>query len=252
MIVAIYNVWDGLELLRASVDNIKKCVDQVIIVFSVKSNHGELNEFPIDDYADCILINFEPNMDYRPARNETAKRNAGLEYAKSIKADFFIMMDADEFYDPAEFTESMKLMAYPAIKGLVCKSKVYFKRPTLTIGYDTTYVTAIHRMDKSLQYVYNHQAYPFMTHKGVLRIDPTRRLNIDSGVMLTHRLVMHHYSWCRKDIMQKIRNSTAPSLRERKDLILEDLAYATPGRMCETYNKELYGALDGFNLERLF
>jgi glycosyltransferase involved in cell wall biosynthesis len=252
VIVAIYNVWDGLELLRASVDNIKKCVDHVIIVFSVNSNHGEINEFPIDDYQDCLLVNFEPNPAYRPARNETAKRNAGLQYAKQIKADFFIMMDADEFYQPEEFKEAMMLMDYPAVKGIVCKSKVYFKSPTLTIGEDTTYVTAIHRLTPNLQYVYNYQAYPFVTHKGILRIDPTRRPNVDEGIMLSQRLVMHHYSWCRKDIMQKIRNSTAPSLRDRKDLILEDLELAAPGRMCATYNKELYPAIDHFNLSGLF
>ena len=252
MIVAIFCVWDGLELLRAAVDNIKKSVDQVIIVFSVNSNYGETIEFPIDEYQDCLLVNFEPNLQYKPARNETAKRNAGLEYAKRIGAEFFIMLDADEFYDPKEFSESMKLMAYKSIKGLVCKSKVYFKSPTLTIGLDTTYVTAIHRMEKNLQFVYNYQAYPFVTHKGILRIDPTRRPNVDDGIMLTGNMTMHHYSWCRKDIMQKIRNSTAPSLRERKDLILEDLELAAPGRMCATYNKELYPAADQFNLSGLF
>ena len=254
MVVAIYNVWDGLELLRASVDNILKCgVEKVIIVYSDVSNYGEVSKFPLELFQDCVLVQHEPYQPetFYPGDNETNKRNAGLEKAKELDAEMFIMLDCDEFYFPTEFKKAIEDLRASEFTGMVCKSIVYFGKPTLTIGFDTTYVTHLHKLNPEMQFCFNH-SYPFETDAGIMRIDPTRRLNINSGVQFNEAITMHHYSWVRHNYKSKIRNSTTSFLRSIENEILRSIKAAEPGHVCALYNKELKAAPDYFNLARLF
>lgn len=254
MIVAIYNVWDGLELLRASIDNILKCgVDKVIIVYSDVSNYGEVSKFPLEHFEDCVLVHHEPYQPekFYPGDNETNKRNAGLEKAKELGAEMFIMMDADEFYFESEFKAAIKILRHTSYDGIVCKSIVYFSKPTLTIGQDTTYVTHLHKLNSEMRFCFNLN-YPYGTHEGIMRIDPTRRLNINGNVYLAKEITMHHYSWVRKNYRSKIRNSTATFLRTIEKELLNSLEKAEPGHVCAFYNKELQAAPDYFDLSKLF
>lgn len=243
MFVAIYNAWD-FEHLRKSVDNIKKAVDKVIIVWSRYSNYGNEGTFNPDEFKDCICIQYEPRHG-TPSQKETSKRNYGLEYAKKIGANYFLMMDCDEFYHAPEITKWYEyLQSKPELNGLVCKLKVYFKEPTLVCD-DVTYVTFIHRLTPRLSFEQNNY-YPFTSHEGHLRIDPTRRLNIKSGVELID-CYMHHYSWVRKDMQTKAFNSTARSTIMRSN-IFKDLELAKPGYFCEFYQQELKESPNYFNI----
>lgn len=231
--VAIYCVWDH-ELLRKSVDNIKKYVDEVIIVYSNVSNFGSVMPFPVEDYHDCVLVNHEPDLKLSAEINERAKRNTGLEKAKELNHDYFVMMDADEFYND-EFVKWYDYIRNKNLDGLVCKSQVYFKLPTLQCD-DTTLVTFIHRVTPGLRFVQNRM-YPFAFHQGFIRIDPTRTLNIKSGVELID-YKMDHFSWVRKDYSTKVFNSTA---RENllRSTIFDDLSKAEPSYYCNFYKQRL-------------
>lgn len=245
MFVAIYNAWDH-ELLRQSVDNILKAVDKVIIVYSNHSNKGEKLRFPVEQFADCSLIQHEPDLGLIPHKNEQNKRNEGLRFAQEIGANYFIMMDGDEFYQPEDVRFWYEYLRHSSLSGLVCRSHVYFAKPTLTIGEDTTYVPFIHKIVPGLKFVFT-QDYPYTRHEGKLRIDPTRRLNITANVRLIG-CIMHHYSYVRKDIDQKINNSSAESLKKVADVIKNDLKNAEKGYFCQYYGKELMEAPNLFNL----
>lgn len=234
MLVAFYNVWD-YEHLRKSVDNIKPVVDKVIIVWSKYSNYGNEGNFNPDEFKDCICIKFESRSGYAYQR-ETAKRNYGLQKAKKLGAKYFLMMDCDEFYHQADILKWYDyLKSKPELNGLVCKLKVYFKEPTLVCD-DVTYVTFIHRLEPNMVFHHN-QNYPYAHHEGHNRIDPTRRLNIDSGVELID-CYMHHYSWVRNDINTKALNSTARNTILKSN-VFKDLELAKPGYFCEFYGQEL-------------
>lgn len=245
MFVAIYNAWDH-ELLRQSVDNILKAVDKVIIVYSNTSNKGEKLTFPVERFADCALIQHEPDLSLIPHKNEQNKRNTGLSFAQEIGANYFIMMDGDEFYQPEDVRFWYEYLRHSSYSGLVCRSHVYFGKPTLTIGEDTTYVPFIHKVVPGLKFIFT-QDYPFTKHEGKLRIDPTRRLNLKDNVKLIG-CIMHHYSYVRKDIDQKINNSSAESLKKVADVIKNDLKNAEKGYFCQYYGKELMEAPNLFNL----
>lgn len=249
-ICAIYNVWsDGLDLLKASVDNILPVVDEVIIVFSNYSNYGHFIAFQcLNPHPKVRYVNFEPNQNQTPHDNECAKRNWGLTIAKELGFTHFIGMDADEFYIQNEFWVQRQILEVRGdLVGMVCKTKVYFKSPTLTVGLDHTLVPFIHKITPGLKFQLNSKDYPFAyDSEGHAHIDPTRRLNITSGVEMSP-IVMHHFSWVRSDYNLKIENSAARK-NLRKSSIYKDLDKAAPGVYNEFYRKEIQACPNIFNL----
>lgn len=215
---AIYNVWSDWDWFKLSVENIKPHVDGVIVVFSEGSNYGEVSIIPNSVFNDrFIWVHHHVDKSLDARSNETNRRNFGLSAAIENGFTHFIMLDADEFYDPIEFRKAKDyLNSKPNLNGLVCKSQVYVKEPTLTIGLDTTLVPFIHKITPDLKHEFNRK-YPFAWEENNIRIDPTRSLNINSGVEMID-VTMHHYSWVRADIEKKIRNSTAKANLERMDL----------------------------------
>lgn len=244
---AVYSIWNDWDLLSVSIDNIFQVVDGVIVVYSRKSNYGELSD-PADDLyfpGNVELFQREP-MYAHPSHSETDKRNYGLNIAREQGYTHFVMMDADEFYEPRSFWESRIHVERFDIAGLVCRTKVYVKSPTLTIGYDTTLVPFIHKITPGLKHEFN-KSYPFAWEDKNLRIDPTRSLNINSGVEWSD-ITMHHYSWVRKDIEKKIRNSTARANLQKMNLA-NKFVHLKEGDIFDLYpNKPLVREQARFNV----
>ena len=244
-LAAIFVVWsDCIELLPYAVENIRPVVDDVIIVWSRKSNRGIEMEYNLPE--NCHLVQWEP-VQRAPQHNELAKRNIGLEYAKRMECTHFIMLDADEFYRQDEFNAAKDQIQEEVISGSVCRVQAYFKSATLTIGIDHTIVPFIHRITPNLKYELNFKRYPFAFQNGTAYIDPTRRLNITNGVKMMD-ITMHHYSWVRKDFNLKMENSSANLRGSRGEIILEDLRNAKPGYFCKGYQRELIECKNLFNL----
>lgn len=248
-LAAIYNVWaDGLDLLRPSVENILPEVDQVIIVFSNYSNYGHYIPFTcLDPHEKIVYHNCEPNLNMAPHENETVKRNLGLAWAKENGFTHFIGLDADEFYEREQLRIEKYHIEKNNLAGMVCGIKVYFKSPTLTVGFDHTLVPFIHKITPGLKFLLNSKNYPYAyDDAGNAHIDPTRRLNISSGVEFSN-VVMHHYSWVRSDYNLKIENSAARN-NLRKSSIYDDLKNAAPGVYNQFYRAELKKCENLFNL----
>lgn len=249
---AIYSVWDDWDLLKISVQNISKVVDGVIIVWSEKSNYGEVSkpkpiaiweEYPYK--TEFFTYQHEPVL-HHPQHAETRKRNYGLDQAKELGFTHFITMDSDEFYDRYELIAAQKyLNDNPHLNGLVVESYVYFKSPTLTIGKDVTLVPHIHKLTPTIKHEFNKQ-YPFAWEGKKIRIDPTRSFNINSGVEM-FECPMHHMSWVRKDPEKKVRNSTARANLQRST-ILQDYLNAEEGYFCQFYQKRLVRVPNRFGI----
>ncbi len=263
-LVAVYSVWDDYEMCLHSMKNMAPLVDGIIVIASETSNYLEKSKIPMcwrQDTSDSTvhfqLLQWEPGpSDAR--ENETAKRNFGLQKARELGYTHFIMMDADEFYEPAAFLkEKQRFIDNPNLAGLVCRTQVYFKSPTLTIGIDTTLVPFIHKLTPGLQHEFNRK-YPFawtdqdgkpFTDKKRIRIDPTRSLNINTGVEWSE-IIMHHYSYVRRDLQKKIRNSTARENIQNSTLV-HDYMHAKEGELCQFYNKKLARCPNLFGLPEM-
>jgi hypothetical protein len=248
-LVAIYNVWDDWEILFYSINNIRKLVDGVIVVYSTQSNSGEKSYIPQNWLSSDLLI-CEPDLKKSLRENETFKRNAGLKKAKELGYTHFLMMDADEFYEPAEFLKEKERIFKNDLAGTVCRTKVYFREPTLTVGYDVTLVPFIHKITPDLCFMWNTR-YPFAFEgpKRHIRIDPTRQMNITSGVEWSE-ITMHHMSWVRSDIKKKIRNSTARQNIENSTIV-RDYTNSKAGYYCEFYKAKIESCENLFNIPRI-
>lgn len=245
-IAAIYNVWNDWDLLELSIDNIFQLVDDVIVIYSRKSNYGENSDPPINIAfpGNVELFQREP-IHFSPIYSETDKRNYGLSIAEKKGCTHFLIMDADEFYEPKDFHKAKEYLHYTGLNGLVVESYVYFKKPTLTIGKDITLVPFIHKITPNLKHEFNRN-YPFAWQGEQIRIDPTRSLNINSGVEMFD-CPMHHYSWVRKDYAKKIRNSTAKANLSRSTIV-QDLLDAKEGYFVQFYGKRLLRVANRFGI----
>ncbi len=214
VIAAIYNVFDGEELLEHSIDQIRDEVDIIICVVQEYSNYGQYYQ---GGYNKCfqllcnhkinLIQKFKPNSSLTPQQNENEKRNIGINRARERGATHFMLMDCDEFWTDIPEPDCAHRMY------------TYFKHPTLR--YETMesyYVPGLMTLKNNTKVgAYNCGFY----------CDPTRKPN--------HKLkegkeIMHHFSYVRKDINRKIENSTAKSnIFAKKDKLFTDLEKACDG-----------------------
>jgi hypothetical protein len=245
----IYIVWDDWDWLELSLESNSKFLDEIIVVWSSGSNFSEISERPeieIPLKKHVRFVNAEPDLKKSPLDNETFKRNIGLDWARKTDCTHFLMMDSDEFYTKEDIEKGFEEIGDNA--GLICSCKTYFKRPTLTIGLDNTLVPFIHKLTPEIEFGWNRN-YPFAWVNNQIRIDPTRQMNLNKGVVMSSA-VMHHFSWVRKDVKKKIRNSTARVNLERSS-ILRDYAEAKEGYFCEFYKKRLEACPNIFGLPEI-
>ena len=251
-LAAIFNVFADTEcIFPHALRSVEPMVDGVIVVYSNISNHGIYVRWTcFDRQGDKIRYYLMDGKGDTHQEGELNKRNFGLEKAKQLGFTHFVMMDGDEFYEPNEFNKEKERMDSSNIAGLVCRTKVYIKSPTLTIGHDRTLVPFIHRITPKLHFTFKNKFYPFLKDgSGNPQIDPTRRLNIISGVEWSD-ITMHHFSYVRKNIELKIQNSSA-NLRRSAATILEELREAKAGYMSQLYHKEIFECMNIFNIPEL-
>lgn len=254
---AIYNSWDDFDWLKISITNIRPLVEGVVVITSFQSNHfenrigpdGSAHDWPVTPVP-IFFRNKEPQKGLHPSYNEREKRNYGLDFARDLGYTHFICLDTDELYHPEQFLEIKNLIdSEPSIKGVVVPCNVYFKSPKLTIGRDITRVPFIHKITPTIKHEFN-KYYPYSWEGNQIRIDPTRSLNINRGVIYTERVVMEHFSWVRSDYEKKIRNSTARTNLERST-ILKDLLEAKEGYFCEFYQRRLERSTVDFGIPEI-
>lgn len=239
-LAAIYNIWDGVELLRGSVDQIKNDIDLFIFVWQDVSNFGEqynpLPDLNLPDDINHILVKFDPlyNAGFP---NECAKRNLGLSIAKENNCTHFLHLDCDEYYE--DFRSAKEKYIQSDAIGSVCKILTYFKKPTWRFDTEDGYhVPFIHKLNQNT--VAGNGKYPFY-------VDPTRKINEQNVVLLD--VFMHHYSWIRVDIERKARNSSAKFNLEKGTMVQDyNNSECMPGFYVKDYDKKLIEVPNYFNI----
>lgn len=239
-LAAIFNVWDGVETLRTSMLSMKNKVDVFIIVFQNVSNFGEYYA-PLSDMDmrgfDYVLKLYKPEIG-NGFKNETAKRNLGLQTARELECTHFLFADCDEIYENFdkgfnEFMESGK-------EGSACQIYTYFKSPTLRFeNFDNYFVPFIHKLNPDT--MAGTGEYPFY-------VDPTRKVNCKDVCMISEP--MHHFSYVRKDIRRKIRNSSARANIEKSNLLNDyNNSEVGPGFYVADFRQRLISVENIFNID---
>lgn len=219
-LAAIYNVFDGEENLQSSINSIRDCVDTVIVIQQQISNFGinhknnlkeKLSNFKGIDY----IIDFIPNLSLHPGKNEFLKRIEGIKKAIELNCTHYIHVDCDEEYGQREFKEAYEEIIKNDYDSSACYILNYFKFKNLLIEEDKYMcVPFIHKIQKGKMNLSTESKYPVL-------VDKTRKGNPTDNFFLFKNLNMHHYSWVRENIEDKINNSTARVLFEpyKKEII---------------------------------
>lgn len=246
-LACIYNAWDGVELLWPSIQTVIDHVDLIVIVYQKVSNTGEewspLPEFPqaIFESEKVILVDFEPDLNMATSMNERAKRNLGIQFAISNHCTHFLAMDVDEFYE--DFGAAKLLYRKCGHRGSACRLHTYFKKPTFRFDEpENYYVPFIHELNGDTKS--GSSSYPFY-------VDPTRTVNEMNVAELP--IFMHHFSWVRKDIMRKARNSSAAGIIKNSTIFKD---YNSPdlgeGYFLTNWNRKIKIVPDLFGLNPIF
>lgn len=242
-LAAIYNAWDGIELLRGSMNCLKYHVDLFIIVWQDVSNFGEyynpVPDMDLSGFKNVILVKYNPIVG-AGMFNEKKKRNLGLDTARANGCTHFLHLDCDEYYE--DFGAAKDIYLNGGKPGSVCKLYTYFKLPTLRFETpDGYFVPFIHELNSDTQAGVRH--YPFY-------VDPTRRINEKDVIELP--VFMHHFSWVRKNIERKCRNSSAKENIERGALLHDYYSPEVgPGYYVKDYDKRLVSVSDAFSIQAL-
>lgn len=206
----IYNVFDGIELWRRSIEQIRKQVDFIVAIVQTVSNYGEQDSSALEMAAqfqkEGLIDSFNlylPNLHFDGHFNETAKRNLGIEMCRQNECTHYLLMDVDEYYEPLQFAIAKKLIEMKDYDSTACGLYTYFKEPTYKVVPKETYhVPFIQKL------------YPNSTvgnNEYAVLCDQTRMPKPYNNFYLFREkeLIMHHMSHVRKDYIKKLRNSSA-------------------------------------------
>lgn len=250
-LASIINVWaDCVCLLPFCIKNHLQFCDGVIVIWSQTSNHGVKNDAVLeyilanghDSRVDFVQL--EPIKRSKPLENETRRRNHGVGLAREKGFTHFILADADEFYHPKDVEDEKKRFENANLNGLVCGMFVFVKSPLLWA--DTyTRVAFIQKITKDVS-VGRFKEFPFAYEGKQAFIDPSRRISHRKGIEFSE-IMMHHYSYLRRNIDLKINNSSA-NLRRSRQVIYDELRDARPGYVSKLYHQELKSCDNYFNL----
>ena len=211
---ASINFFNGEELLWQAVANIRPLVEHLSIVYQKVSNWGEeitpdaeklierLNQSGLVDDFYC----YKPRVELSAAENEFEKRRIGLNLAIANQATHFLLMDADEFYLPDQFTRAKQLIEDKNIAYSCVRSYFYIHKSTYRSELpDTTNVCFIAKIDSDLTFDY-HGLFP------VNNVDPTRRLTYKEGKFYffdEDEVCMHHMNFVRNNFKSKLKNTSS-------------------------------------------
>jgi hypothetical protein len=212
---AIYTVFNGIELLKKSIEQIYNDVDVIVIVYQETSNRGFADgnvrhkiSLVLEELKNAQKINFIPfipNLGIDTKTNELNKHNLGLQFLKQQDCTHFFLSAVDHFYITDEFRYAKKRTEWEGHDVTLTSMFTYYKNVTWQIDpIESYYMPFICKLHRQTQYV---------KKKWSLLVDPSVRINTDSSMYLfkEEEIMMHHYSMIRDDIENKFNNAAASS-----------------------------------------
>ena len=214
-----YSVFDGEELLEASIRSVRNAVDYINVVYQLKSWYGN----PASDNLLSLLyslkekglidelIEYKPNIELNAGVQERIKRSLGLKAAKKAGVDYFMTMDCDEFYREKDIINAQKIIIEKHLKTTFCPIFCYGLQPTMRYSdladFSVPFFSKINVFSKLGK-----------NKKSIALVDPTRQvLSSKKNQYYLTNICMHHMSMVRKDINKKLKNSSNPSVVKNAD-----------------------------------
>jgi len=219
-LVACYNVWDGEELLEASIRSVREAVDGVLVCYQTVSHFGE----PARDALVPLLAHLmdlglvdgllrfvaRPPGDAPPGEHyhaeATRKRNLAREaVARDLGATHVLPMDCDEFYRAEELRAARAFVEAHGADTTVCPIQEYRRVPPRRAERLSDYFVPF-IADAALPTVRARTVMDFPAYVDPSRCVPGRR----PFAFAPGQVTMHHFTGVRASLdgmRRKIENA---------------------------------------------
>ena len=218
-----YNVFDGEELLEASLKSVREVASYIVVVYQTISNYREpasaeleplLRRLKEQGLVDELYL-YEPKFDHSDSHyNEKRKRDIGLQLVKQAGCDYFLSMDTDEFYRSEQISAALDFIYDEKIQCSAVSIVEYIKEPTNQLVNGYTFAPVENKSDYCFYapFIMKIHALRKQQHGSVhfpCLVDPTRGLNCNERFYLfpKHVVVMHHMCTIRRNLARKYANS---------------------------------------------
>lgn len=239
-LAALYTLWNGLELIEKSIEQIYYEVDEIILSWQHRSNKGELSNEIIPfierfkNKPKFHVIEFKPDLNLSTKQNERAKLQLLINYSKKLGCTHFFASACDHYYLPEQFRNAKNKCIQSGYETTFTKMVTYYKHPTWKLEpLESYFMPFICKLYDSTT-VISQQNYH-------VRVDPSIQIQPckNPHVFSEDEILMHHFSMIREDIENKFRNAAA-SIRWKKDSIkrfIDEYKNAKPGDEISYFQK---------------
>jgi hypothetical protein len=221
-----YNLFNGNELLRESITRLRKHGHYIVLTFQTISNVGNkadnslqiaINSLDKALYDD--VVEFYPNKQKSPKRNETDKRQLGLLKAKEAKCTHFMSVDCDEFYRDEELVNAKNLIIKLGYKSTACELVNYFHSSKYQMIEKKRFVPFICEIGFFTKFK--------QEKKLPVNVDSSRVARSDKFYLFpNNKLLMHHMSYVRVNVdSMKSKLENSPNNEKFKSFLDDYLNY---------------------------
>lgn len=209
-LAACYTIFNGLELLEASIAQIIDDVDIVIICYQEISNKGNRSDAilpfisTLNGKNKYKIIRFYPNFSKNTKENERNKHELMLKTARNEGATHFFISACDHFYHSSEVKKAKKAVEESDYDVTFTKMFTYYKNITWQLTPVEDYcMPFIMKISPNTQIINTNQ-YP-------IYVDPSVKVSTCEKWFLfdLNDVALHHYSMIRINIMDKFINAAA-------------------------------------------
>jgi len=218
-----YSVFNGEELLQASIECIRDYVDHVHVSYQLTSNHGteaDPNLFGLimalkkQKLIDTLHY-FVPLPKWTAKQNEALKREQARDFLHKTGCTHFISMDCDEFYEPERFEEAKLWCIELQAPATAVELLSYYKTPEYQLTpKESYYCPFICEIEQEID----------LNNTWDIVVDSSRKAGNNDAVVIPEFICeMHHMSYVRTDLRSKLENAASKHVYDGKvDDILWD------------------------------
>jgi len=210
-LAAMYSVFNGMELLMGSIEQIYDKVDLLIICYQNVSNQGNPASESMNQMLSLIttnpkihLIEYRPDLAIGTKENERRKYQLRLELAKGLECTHYFTSATDHYYMPGEFEVAKYRAKQLDVDVTLTMMYTYYKHPTWQLtpieDYAMPFICKLY--PETTVVTENH--YPITVDPAV-RISPANSFH----TFPQDEIMMHHFSMVRNDIQDKFDNAAA-------------------------------------------
>lgn len=208
--------FEGSEHIINIIEELRDIIDVFIIGYQKRSYHGSnINDFDMavvsylkeNNLAD-IFLEVETDLTKEARVQETDKRNMIIQAAEDAGCSHCLVIDADEFYNKESFLQALTEIDNNDYEQTYCQYVNYYGDYSHYMVYPFKNGMYVPFVTKTCY------RFKYSTNDFPLPSDPTRRYERIKGkngeftpyhVFLWHDIKMHHLSWVRKNIFNKLK-----------------------------------------------